>query len=53
MTDMYIDVDTAVALVVNKVPLIDDTDFKSREVAIAYNQAGMDLVWNFTTRQRS
>jgi len=30
-------------------PLIDDTDFKSREVAITYNQAGMDLVWNFVT----
>jgi hypothetical protein len=32
---------------VNTMPLIDDTDFKSREVAIVYNQAGMDLVWNF------
>lgn len=49
MSDMYIDVDAAVALIVNKVPLIDDGDFKTREVAIAYNQAGMDLVWNFTT----
>lgn len=49
MSDMYIDVDTAVALIVNKVALIDDTDFKTRETGIVYNQAGMDLVWNFTT----
>ena len=49
MSEMYIDVDTAVTVIVNKMPLTDDTDFKSREIAIAYNQAGMDLVWNFTT----
>jgi hypothetical protein len=48
--DMWMDVDTALAEVpVNIMPLLDDTDFKSREVAIAYNQAGMDLVWNFVT----
>jgi hypothetical protein len=47
---MWMDVDAALAEVpVNLLPLIDDTDFKSREVAIAYNQAGMDLVWNFVT----
>jgi len=28
-------------------PLLDSTDFVTREVAVAYNQAGMDLVWNF------
>lgn len=50
MPDLYMDVDAALAEVpVNILPLIDDTDFKTREVAIAYNQAGMDLVWNFTT----
>jgi hypothetical protein len=50
MPDLWMDVDTALAEVpVNLFPLIDDTDFKSREVAIAYNQAGMDLVWNFIT----
>ena len=27
--------------------LIDDTDFKTRETGVAYNAAGMDLVWNF------
>jgi hypothetical protein len=47
---MWMDVDVALAEVpVNLMPLTDDTDFKSREVAIAYNQAGMDLVWNFVT----
>jgi hypothetical protein len=50
MADMYFDVDTALAEVpVNLMPLIDDTDFKTRETAIAYNAAGMDLVWNFVT----
>lgn len=48
--DMWMDVDTALAEVpVNLMPLIDDTDFKTRETAVAYNAAGMDLVWNFTT----
>ena len=42
-------VDTAVTVFVNVAPLIDDTDFKTRETAIAYNQTGMDLVWNFCT----
>mgnify|MGYP000889906432 FL=1 len=32
---------------VNDFPLLDDTDFKTRETAVAYNAAGMDLVWNF------
>lgn len=32
---------------VNKLPLIDDTDFKTRETAVPYNASGMDLVWNF------
>src|SRR3990167_8511422 len=50
MADMKMLVDTALSEVpVNKYPLIDDTDFKTREVAIAYNAAGMDLVWNFVT----
>jgi hypothetical protein len=49
MTDIWIDVDTAITVPVNVMPLIDDTDFKTREIAIAYNQAGMDLVWNFQT----
>lgn len=47
---IWMDVDAALAEVpVNIMALIDDTDFKSREVSVAYNQAGMDLVWNFVT----
>lgn len=34
-------VDTAVTLIVG--PLVDDTDFKTLETAIAYNAAGMDV----------
>ena len=50
MADIYMDVDTALSEVpVNIAPLIDDTDFKTRETAVAYNAAGMDLVWNFVT----
>lgn len=50
MADIWMDVDTALAEVpVNKVPLMDDTDFKTREISVAYNAAGMDLVWNFVT----
>jgi hypothetical protein len=44
------DVDTALSEVpVNVAALIDDTDFKTREESVVYNQAGMDLVWNFIT----
>ena len=50
MPDLYLDVDSALAEVpVNIMPLLDSTDFVTREVAVAYNQAGMDLVWNFVT----
>lgn len=50
MPEMWMDVDAALAEVpVNILPLIDDTDFKAREVSIAYDAAGMDLVWNFVT----
>lgn len=50
MPDLWMDVDAALSEVpVNILPLIDDTDFKTREVAIVYNSAGMDLVWNFVT----
>lgn len=44
------DVDVALAEVpVNILPLLDDGDFKTREVAVAFDAAGMDLVWNFVT----
>jgi len=47
---MWMDVDVALAEVpVNLFPLLDDTDFKTRETAVAYNASGMDLVWNFVT----
>lgn len=50
MPDFWMDVDAALSEVpVNILPLIDDTDFTSRETGITYDQAGMDLVWNFVT----
>lgn len=50
MPDMYFDVDTALTEVpVNIMPLLDDTDFKTIEAAVAYNAAGMALFWHFVT----
>jgi len=50
MPDLWMDVDVALAEVpVNLLPLIDDTDFKSIEGAVAYNAAGMALRWHFVT----
>lgn len=50
MPDIWMDVDAALAEVpVNIYPLTDDTDFKTREESVTFNQAGLDLVWNFTT----
>jgi hypothetical protein len=50
MADIYLDVDTALAEVpVNLMPLLDDTDFKTIEDAVAYNAAGMALRWHFIT----
>lgn len=49
MADILMIVDTAVITPVNRMPLIDDTDFKTIEAAVAYNAAGMDLRWNFVT----
>jgi len=50
MADIWFDVDAALAEVpVNILPLLDDTDFKTVEDAVAYNAAGMDLRWNFVT----
>lgn len=50
MPDIWMDVDAALSEVpVNILPLLDDTDFKTRETAVAFNAAGMDLVWNFVT----
>ncbi len=50
MPDLLMNVDTALSEVpVNIMPLIDDTDFKSREEAVAYNAAGLELIWHFVT----
>jgi hypothetical protein len=50
MADIWFDVDTALAEVpVNVMPLVDDTDFKTIEDAVAYNAAGMALRWHFVT----
>jgi hypothetical protein len=50
MTQIYIDVDVAqTELPVNAMPLVDATDGATIEEAIAYNDAGMDLNWNFIT----
>lgn len=50
MADIWMDVDTALAEVpVNIMPLLDDTDFKTIEGAVAYNAAGMALRWHFVT----
>jgi hypothetical protein len=47
---IWMDVDTAIASApVNAMPLVDDTDFKTIEAAVTYNQAGLALFWNFTT----
>lgn len=48
--DMWMDVDTALAEVpVNIMPLLDATDFKTIEDAVAYDAAGMALFWHFVT----
>lgn len=48
--DLWMDVDTALSEVpVNLMPLLDDTDFKTIETGVAYNAAGLTLVWNFVT----
>lgn len=45
--DIWMDVDAAITVPVNLMPLLDDADFKTRETGVAYNAGGMDLVWNF------
>ena len=50
MPDIWMDVDVTLAEVpVNLLPLLDDTDFKAIEAAVAYNAAGMALYWHFVT----
>lgn len=50
MADIWLDVDTALTEVpVNKVPLVASSDGFTIDETIAYNEAGMDLNWNFVT----
>ena len=49
MPDLWVDVDQNVIVPVNILPLLDSTDFVSIETAVAYNQAGLVLTWNFVT----
>lgn len=44
-----IEVDQAIEVFVNVAPLIGDSDFKTIDETIAYNESGMDLNWNFIT----
>lgn len=46
---MWIDVDAAVTVPVNVMPLIDDVNFKSIEASVVFNAAGLTLLWNFET----
>lgn len=47
--DIWVDVDTAVTVPVNKLPLVDDDDGITVKEAIAYDESGMDLDWVFQT----
>ncbi len=50
MPDLWLDVDAALSEVpINLIALTDDTDFKTREESVTYDQSGLDLVWNFVT----
>ena len=49
MPDLWVDVDTAVVVPVNILPLLDSTDFVTVETAVVYNSAGLALTWNFVT----
>src|SRR3972149_4031068 len=49
MPDIWVDVDTAIIVPVNILPLLDSTDFVSIETAVVYTQAGLALTWNFVT----
>ncbi|KKK51032.1 hypothetical protein LCGC14_3119040, partial [marine sediment metagenome] len=51
MSDLILSVDTALGEVpINLIALIDDTDFKTREESVVFNQSGLDLLFNFITK---
>ena len=47
--EIWMNVNEAVTIPVNVMPLLDDRDFKTKEVAVPYNAEGMKLTWNFVT----
>jgi hypothetical protein len=49
MPDIWMDVDAAVTVPVNIMPLIAVADFKAVLAAETYNEAGLELIWNFVT----
>jgi hypothetical protein len=49
MPDIWMDVDAAVTVPVNLLPLIAVADFKAVLAAETYNEAGLELIWNFVT----
>lgn len=50
MPDIWLDVDVSLAEVpINKLPLLDSTDFVTIEASVVYNATGLTLVWNFVT----
>ena len=49
MVEIWMDVDTAVTVPVNILPLIALSDFKTVLDAETYNEAGLELIWNFVT----
>ncbi|MBE9485451.1 MAG: hypothetical protein IMY74_11420 [Bacteroidetes bacterium] len=49
MSEIWMDVDIAITIPVNKVPLVALSDGYTIDETIAYNESGMDLNWNFVT----
>ena len=47
--EIWMNVDEAVRIPVNVMPLLDDRDFKTKEISVPYNADGMKLTWNFVT----
>jgi hypothetical protein len=49
MPDIYMDVDTAIVVPMNKVPITKSSDGFTIEPALVYNFTGLKVVWNFVT----
>lgn len=47
MSDIWLDVDVALVVPLNKIPIVLKSDGVTISAAMAYNAAGMDLNWNF------